>query len=304
MRHTVHLTILLLTNTARAFPTIRTVPPPTHYSRLIVFGDSFSDNGTGAWEASSHTWPSDPAYHSHSFSNGPVWPILLSTTLSAPLLDYAVGGATADNSLVTGYTGPNSTIRVPSARDQVEHFLADDAPRDDDLFVHFVGANDPLFDAEVTGAAVASWINADVQRLWGAGAKTVLLANYPAVSTFPATYGDATYRAVGPRYAASLDRGLVNVEAAWRAYLRIGVVNVQGLFEDIVGDPGKYGVSRENVDPPTPCLKGTYGGGPRSVCTDPERYLFWDGYHPVASVHERIAKLFERALETLDKRRY
>lgn len=303
MRHTTHLSLLLLTNAARAFPaSSRTVPLLAQYGRLIVFGDSFSDNGTGAWEVSSHTWPADPAYSSHAFSNGPVWPEDLSHALSAQLLDYAVGGATADNSVVTGYTGPNSTIRVPSAREQVERFLREDAPREDDLFVHYIGANDILFDATITGSAVTSLINADVQRLWAAGAKHVLLANYPPVSAFPATYNDATYRAIGPVYEASLDRGLANIQAAWRAYLRIGVVDVQGLFADIVANPGEYGIRKEYVDPPTPCLKGTYGSGARSVCTDPEKHLFWDGYHPVATVHERIAKLFERALKTLDTR--
>lgn len=37
-------------------------------SRLIVFGDSFSDNGNGSWIASKGTWPADPAYYGHSFS--------------------------------------------------------------------------------------------------------------------------------------------------------------------------------------------------------------------------------------------
>jgi phospholipase/lecithinase/hemolysin len=38
------------------------------FSRLIVFGDSFSDNGNGSWVASKGSWPADPAYHGHSFS--------------------------------------------------------------------------------------------------------------------------------------------------------------------------------------------------------------------------------------------
>ena len=38
------------------------------YERLIVFGDSFSDSGRGAWVVSNHTWPADPAYYNHSFS--------------------------------------------------------------------------------------------------------------------------------------------------------------------------------------------------------------------------------------------
>jgi phospholipase/lecithinase/hemolysin len=38
------------------------------FSRLIVFGDSFSDNGNGSWVESNGTWPKDLAYSGHSFS--------------------------------------------------------------------------------------------------------------------------------------------------------------------------------------------------------------------------------------------
>lgn len=42
--------------------------PDGKYDRLVVFGDSFSDNGNGAWVVSDHKWPVDPAYYHHSFS--------------------------------------------------------------------------------------------------------------------------------------------------------------------------------------------------------------------------------------------
>jgi phospholipase/lecithinase/hemolysin len=42
--------------------------PGAKFSRLIVFGDSFSDNGNGSWIASNGSWPADPAYYDHSFS--------------------------------------------------------------------------------------------------------------------------------------------------------------------------------------------------------------------------------------------
>lgn len=39
-----------------------------NFARLVVFGDSYSDDGDGAWVVSNHTWPSDPAYFGHHFS--------------------------------------------------------------------------------------------------------------------------------------------------------------------------------------------------------------------------------------------
>lgn len=41
---------------------------PKKFGRLIVFGDSLSDNGNGSWVASKGKWPVDPAYYHHSFS--------------------------------------------------------------------------------------------------------------------------------------------------------------------------------------------------------------------------------------------
>jgi phospholipase/lecithinase/hemolysin len=83
----------------------------THITHLVVFGDSFSDNGsssrtvtasgisdasagTGAWEVSKNTWPVDPAYYHHEFSNGPVWVQDLASSFHWTLSDYAVGGGT------------------------------------------------------------------------------------------------------------------------------------------------------------------------------------------------------------------
>lgn len=79
--------------------------------KVVAFGDSFSDNGmsrvllfqfshntvptgAGAWTVSDHTWPRDPAYFGHRFSNGPVWVEYLADRLKMELDDYAVGGGT------------------------------------------------------------------------------------------------------------------------------------------------------------------------------------------------------------------
>lgn len=51
-----------------------------------------SNLGNGAWTVSKHTWPSDPAYFGHRFSNGPVWVEYLAKRLGMELDDGAVGG--------------------------------------------------------------------------------------------------------------------------------------------------------------------------------------------------------------------
>lgn len=59
-----------------------------------------------------------------------------------------MGGATSDNTLVQGYTGPNSTIGVPSVADQVRQYNASAAA--DSLHAIMIGINDIFFNANVT----------------------------------------------------------------------------------------------------------------------------------------------------------
>lgn len=48
--------------------------------------------GTNAWLFSKKTWPRDPAYFQHRFSNGPVWAESLAKKLDATLLDFGIAG--------------------------------------------------------------------------------------------------------------------------------------------------------------------------------------------------------------------
>ena len=203
---------------------------------------------------------------------------------------------------MAGFTGSNSTIAVPSAFDQVHNFLAQDSPRQDDLFVHWIGANDPLFKAKIHGSQVISLINRDIDLLYRARAKTILVANYPRIDRFPATYSDIHYQAIGAEYAAELNAGLVDIEAGYQAYMQIRFVDAGALFAKIMANPEDYGIDPKYVDPPTACLQGSYvveGVSNRTLCNDAERHLFFDSYHPVSGVHDMIAALFEESLQEL-----
>ncbi|KAH7239239.1 hypothetical protein BKA59DRAFT_273926 [Fusarium tricinctum] len=269
------------------------------FSRLIVFGDSFSDNGNGSWVASKRSWPADPAYYGHSFSNGPKWNDVVAKDLDLKLINLAAGGATANNDFVAGGTGADSTIAVPSAADQVSSFLTWDKPQLGDIFVHWIGANDILFNTSITGGQVTSLVNEDVNRLYQAGAKNIILANYLKITTFPATHNSSDYNIPSVEvFNTDLTQGLKNIAAVYSAYAKTAVVDVGVLFQSINSNPEAYGIKEEYVNPPTACLTGVYTseGVPRHLCSDPEKHVFFDSYHPVKEVHALIAGLFENAI--------
>ncbi|RGP79549.1 hypothetical protein FLONG3_2297 [Fusarium longipes] len=269
------------------------------FSRLIIFGDSFSDNGNGSWIVSNGSWPADPAYYGHSFSNGLKWNDLVAKDLGLELINLATGGATTNNDFVAGGTGPQSIIPVPSAADQVVSFLSWDKPRANDVFVHWIGANDILFNTSITGGQVTSLINESVERLYHAGATKIILANYLKATTFPATYNSPDYNIPSVEvFSSDLTQGLKNIAAAYSAYAQTAVIDVGGLFKNITSDPEAYGFAEKYVSPPTACLTGVYTseGVPRHLCSDPEKHVFFDSYHPGKEVHALIAGLFEQEI--------
>jgi phospholipase/lecithinase/hemolysin len=59
------------------------------------------------------------------------------------------------------------------------------------------------------------------------------------------------------------------------------VVDAYGLFADIFSQPASYGFDA-NITRAS-CLTGVYGEAPRSLCVNPDQYVFWDEYHVSAS---------------------
>jgi phospholipase/lecithinase/hemolysin len=250
--------------------------------------------------------------------NGPKWNDVVAKDFGLELINLAAGGATANNDFVAGGTGADSTIAVPSAADQVSSFLSWDKPQPEDIFVHWIGANDILFNTSITGGQVTSLVNENVNRLYQAGkllltrplnsyqlayllsgAKNIILANYLKITTFPATYNSSDYNIPSVEvFSSDLTQGLKNIAAAYSGYAKTAVVDVGGLFQNITFSPEAYGIKKEYVNPPTACLTGVYTseGVPRRLCSDPEKHIFFDSYHPVKEVHALIADLFENAI--------
>ena len=85
------------------------------FKSIVIFGDSYSDNGN-VYKLSNRAWPLSPPYYRGRYCNGLNWV----DQLKVPGVScYAYGGATTDNTIVQGFGGPQS-IPVPGIRQQIQ----------------------------------------------------------------------------------------------------------------------------------------------------------------------------------------
>ncbi|KAJ4394000.1 hypothetical protein N0V93_003217 [Gnomoniopsis smithogilvyi] len=279
-------------------------PESTRYSSMVVFGDSFSDNGNGSYRISNGTWPLVPPYHQGHFSNGPIWAQYLASNLSLPLYDYAVGGATSSNALIQGFTGPSSTLAVPAVTDQVASFLSGLSPQSTTLsstssdfshplFVIWAGANDIFFDPNISATRSYLEIQFAGSTLLAAHPNgRVLTIASPDLSRLP--YGfyadELTKRQL--RSFTDLLAGLL--EDGARARSDVDNVDLRRLFEqfEYFAQPQMYGIAP--LGKYGSCLVGTYGEGGTNgsieQCEDVDGRVYWDEYHPTTYTHSWIAR--------------
>lgn len=103
--------------------------------KIVVFGDSLSDNGN-LYQYFGHSFPSSPPYFNGRFSDGPVWVETLVESCyekdsKTHLLDYAFGGAEVNDE-------PG-----PSLKNQIALYLNahQDRANENSLYIIWIGAN-------------------------------------------------------------------------------------------------------------------------------------------------------------------
>ncbi|MCK6442773.1 autotransporter domain-containing protein [Elstera cyanobacteriorum] len=264
------------------------------FSGLYVFGDSLSDNGnlfrlTGQ--------PPAP-YFQGRFSNGPTYaerlPGLLGFTYT-PSTNYAVGGALTDTSHNAGL--PNLGMQA-----QVNNFLASGRSFNArDLVVVWGGANDyfatltkiatqtPTQAQGTVSTQITSTITnlaGEVQSLIRAGAREIIVPNLPFLGATPSiaatgATGVGTANLITTNHNANLATTMGTVGRGLGA--NIYVIDTAALFTDMQTNPSKYGLSNVTAQ----CIQtaACVGG---SAATQAQ-YLFWDGVHPTAAVHQIYA---------------
>jgi phospholipase/lecithinase/hemolysin len=287
---------------------------PPH--RFVVFGDSLSDPGNAFILTRNLEIPpfdslipdapyARGAFH---FSNGPTWVEQLSLIdhalpsagpallLPVVLSNYAVGGARARQ--VGAFDLPT----------QVGLFVNDfhgKAPANA-LYVVFIGGND-LRDAlealstDPTGAtsagilqsALAS-IRSNLLTLYAAGARSFLVANGPDIGLAPAVrlLGPAAQGAgsfLSTQFNGGLELTLQGLENALGVH--IVRLDVFTFLHEVVAAPASFGLT----DVEDACIR--VNTVVHAFCTNPGKFLFWDGIHPTVAGHHLLAVRADAALD-------
>lgn len=264
------------------------------YGRLVVFGDSLSDNGnlyalTGT--------PTSPPYYQGRFSNGPVFTELLGFnagryTAGAPVtgsVNYAFGGARTDMSAMP-----------PGMRLQLQAYTGAGGVFGPNDLVSVLGGANNLFQAipaagasgNPTGAiapvaqGAAADINFIVNSVATAGAGTVLVTNLPRLGITPQFNQGPGLPAspladyAGTTFNSALLNGLM-VTAANQPNTNIILMDLYKISDPLAANPGRFGLTNAR----DACFNGV------TVCANPDSYLYWDGVHPTAAGHRLIAAL-------------
>lgn len=261
------------------------------YDRLVVFGDSLSDNGN-LYLATGGSTPPSPPYGAGRFSNGPVFTERLgfdAANFMGPVtgsINYAFGGARTD-----------SQASPPGMRAQLGQYLQRGGTfGSNDLVSVLGGANNIFQGLPAAGASAnptaaiapvaqsaAADINFIVNGIAQAGAGTVLVTNLPKLSITPQFRG--TPAAPLADYAVTTFNGALltglTATAAAQQGTNIILMDLFKVGDVVAANPSAFGVS--NVT--QACFDGA------SLCSNPDDYFYFDGVHPTAKGHAVIAQL-------------
>lgn len=263
------------------------------YNRLVVFGDSLSDNGN-LYAASGNTQPTSPPYFQGRFSNGPVFTELLGfntgrSAAGAPVtgsINYAYGGARTDTQ---GFP--------PGMRNQLLSYTGSGGVFGRNDLVSVLGGANNIFQglpaagisSNPTGAilpvvnSAAADINFIVNDIAGRGAGTILVTNLPRLGITPQFRGTTAAPLAdfaGSSFNSALLSGLFTT-AAGRPNTNIILFDLFKVSDTLAANPGRFGLTNAT----DACFNGV------TVCSNPDGFLYWDGVHPTAAGHRLVAAL-------------
>lgn len=304
-----------------AKPTLAVSNSPTNvFKRVIIFGDSYSDNGN-VFRETREIIPNPARYYQGRFSNGPSWGeyfaefYQIDPTDTNHFIDMAFGGAKIIhpvNEVIHGK--PAKHYIVPNLSQQIDLYLKQhNRFENNDLVVVFMGTNDflPLFHAraKVFFERRADQESLQVKRLMEHGAKHLIVFNVRNLSYipfiqflsekkyFPLNYIDNYYRRYLLRSIQSFNARLEeNLKNKPEIFI-YDIFNFDtAIFSKIKGDGFNYSFENHSLTlkfGAEPCYKNyknNYQDIVGSVCQNPTEYFFYDRIHTTTMLNYLLAK--------------
>lgn len=283
-------------------------------NRIVVFGDSLSDNGN-LYEYMNRQLPLSPPYYEGRFTNGPVWVELLAQTyypdsIKLHLKNYAFGGA----GIMSEDEDDEDFFTLNTEIDS--YFLAHHGQADaETLYVVWIGANNYIALPDDTDAAVdmvVTGIQRGLKRLIDKGAKHILVVNVPQLGKMPAA---RDFEAVDELTHASIVhdqklRQALNENEALYPDVQWLFYDMLAMMDDLFRTPAEYGFTNltdtcyeDMLDPDrakaTSILKIVSAVNPAARKSACDGYLFFDPVHPSELAHvmmaSRVRKLLDNA---------
>jgi thermolabile hemolysin len=240
------------------------------FDRIVVFGDSLSDDGNYILFPDQPE-PDPDRYWQGRFSNGPVWVeyLAMPQRLDAPLTNRAFGGAETSSEL------------PPGLLEQVWFYILEGDPpfSRDTLFVVWIGGNDHLNSGRGAQAAVEN-IEEALEALIDFGARHLLVLNLPDLGVIPDTLGTEE-AAPATQFTLDFNAALGSLlDRLSQAHPSVAVYefDAYGLSLEVASNPQAFGFV--NATEPSP----NFG-----VDFEPSGHVFWDDKHPTTHMHELLA---------------
>ena len=297
-----------------------TKPITSATKRIVIFGDSYSDNGND-FKLTDNQYPNPEVYFQGRFSNGPVWVEYFAKLLninpddSAQFIDLAYGGAKIlAPTAITLHGTPDKQYIVPNLAEEISTYEKQYKTfKSTDIVVLFISTND-FFDISATNAQeffknLADQQVAQIQRLMQLGAKHLVVFNGRDVTLSPlakivasintnskdeTTIADylQKFRSLIQLYNHRLTTPLSRTKEV--VFYDIFAFDNQMSQKHVKGSRKKtiYNFNLTCVNN----AHGDYQGAAESICNDPKTFFYYDKIHTTSTINQLLADSVYRNL--------
>ena len=275
----------------------------TTFSKIIAFGDSYSDNGAayaitsamveeGSVEGA-YIKPGD-LYWENRYSNGLVGIEVAAEKAGLELTNYAVGGALSGQENYSPWMDSNGNTGVLGQIDKYIAELGTETASESDLFFVMSGTNDYCqfidyaLEGTIADVAAATLENTEeaIRKLAAVGAENIIISEANDVSILPYEITEGRQESA-KEYAETVNAKLPEMVENMESELGVDIeiFELTTLTDDMVAHPDKYGFT-EHVNVIQPTWPEVLPAQTEGL----EGYMFFDEWHPSAQMHQYIGE--------------